>query len=77
MTIYGWAITFANLAYPLHPDTDDLSNAWGGPTLADAWAVPALGGLLFAFVTPAVVRLLATVQARLLRALVGQCASRS
>lgn len=40
-------------------------------------ALPALGGLLFAFVTPAVVRLLVTVQARLLRALVGQCASSS
>ncbi|GIJ49431.1 hypothetical protein Val02_63170 [Virgisporangium aliadipatigenens] len=36
-----------NLAYPVRVDgPDSLSNAWGGPSLAGAWAVHAVGGFL-------------------------------
>jgi hypothetical protein len=36
-----------NLAYPLRPDVEEEPiDAWGGPTLAGAWAVHAVGGVV-------------------------------
>lgn len=42
---YVWSIVTMNLAFPLRGG--DLSTSWGGPSLAGAWAVHALGGLVF------------------------------
>jgi len=67
LTIYFWTVVLVNVACPWRPDTDDLSNAWGGPTLAGAWAVHAAGGLVFLFVAPWIVRGLAQLQAALSR----------
>ena len=39
-----------NLAYPLRPDV--LPTDWGGPSLAGRWTVHAVGGLVFAMITP-------------------------
>jgi hypothetical protein len=61
---YAWLIVPVNLGYPLRPDTDDLSNAWGGPTMAGAWAVHAAGGLLFVWVAALIARALSGDQPR-------------
>jgi hypothetical protein len=45
---YLWLGVVLNLAYPARPllgMNGDYSDAWGGPTLAGAWAVHALGGV--------------------------------
>jgi hypothetical protein len=65
VTAYLWAVAAANIAYPLRPDTADLTNAWGGPTLAGAWAVHGTAGVVFLFATPWIVRGLTSVQVRL------------
>lgn len=66
VTVYGWSIPPMNLFYPLRAGEPPL-DAWGGPSLAGAWAVHALGGVPFAFVTAFAVWGLTTVQARLAR----------
>lgn len=71
ITVYLWAITIANIAYPLRPDTGDLTTAWGGPTLAGAWAVHGSGGLLLLFVTPWIVLGLTRLQTALVRRAFG------
>src|SRR5215216_4588127 len=45
---YLWLLLPLNLAYPLRLDTttESLRGAWGGPTLAGAWAVHAFGAVL-------------------------------
>jgi hypothetical protein len=45
---YAWLVLLLNLGYPLRPDTtrQSLHDAWGGPSLAGAWAVHAVGGVL-------------------------------
>jgi hypothetical protein len=65
VTAYLWTVAAANIAYPLRPDTADLANAWGGPTLAGAWAVHGTAGVLFLFATPWIVRGLTGLQVRL------------
>jgi len=71
---YLWSILPVNLAYPLRPDTTarSLQRAWGGPSLAGAWAVHAAGAAAF-FVLVGVPLLGGVVwlQVRLLRLLVG------
>jgi Putative sensor len=69
LTAYLWTLVVANLAYPLRPDSDDLSNAWGGPSLAGAWAVHGAAGLALLFVVPWVVHGLTAMQGRLARML--------
>ena len=69
LTAYLWALVVANLAYPLRPDSDDLSNAWGGPSLAGAWAVHGAAGLALLFVAPWIVKGVTAVQGRLVRML--------
>jgi hypothetical protein len=59
---YVWSIVPMNLAFPLR--SGDPSTSWGGPSLAGAWAVHALGGLVFLFIAPVVVRGLTNLQSR-------------
>lgn len=71
---YLWAVLLLNLGYPLRPDTtaQSLETAWGGPTLAGAWAVHALGGLaLFLLVGLPVLSAVAWLQAWLVRRMLG------
>jgi Putative sensor len=67
-----WTLVTMNLAYPLRPGLGDgYQDAWGGPTLAGAWAVHAAGGVVFLFVTPWIVKGITWLQGRLARGLLG------
>ncbi|WP_327006826.1 hypothetical protein OHA72_05845 [Dactylosporangium sp. NBC_01737] len=47
---YCWTGVLLNVVYPIRPllgMDGEYRDAWGGPTLAGAWAVHALGGLGF------------------------------
>jgi Putative sensor len=69
---YVWTLVAMNLAYPLRPGLGEgYQDAWGGPTLAGAWAVHAAGGLAFLFAAPWIVRGVTALQGRLLRRLLG------
>ena len=65
-TAYGWALVGLNVAYPIRSG-NDLSDAWGGPSLAGAWAVHAAGGLVFLFLVPWMIDGLTVVHRRLLQ----------
>src|SRR5690606_11215226 len=57
---YGWAVVVLNIAYPVRllaePDTASLTaDAWGGPTLAGAWLVHGLAGLVALWLVPLLV----------------------
>jgi hypothetical protein len=67
LTVAVWSFALANIAYPLRPDSDDLSNAWGGPSLAGAWAVHGTAGLALLLLAPWVVNGLTALQGRLAR----------
>jgi Putative sensor len=71
LTVAVWAVAVVNIAYPLRPDSDDLSNAWGGPSLAGAWAVHGAAGLGLLLVAPWIVNGLTALQGRLARAMLG------
>ncbi|HEX6675442.1 MAG TPA: sensor domain-containing protein [Actinomycetes bacterium] len=72
LVVYLWLLVFANLAYPLRPDTmDSYQRSWGGPTLAGAWAVHAAGGLVFLFVAPWIIEAVTRLQGSLARRLLG------
>lgn len=66
---YVWSIVPMNLAFPLR--SGDLTTSWGGPSLAGAWAVHALGGVVFLFVAPAVVQGLTNLQSRFQQKMLG------
>lgn len=71
---YLWLLLPANLGYPLRPDTttESVRDAWGGPTLAGAWAVHAvLGVLTFLVVGLPVLALVTWAQGRLARIMFG------
>jgi hypothetical protein len=71
---YFWTVVVINIGYPLRPDTtaESLAHAWGGPSLAGAWAVHGFGGgLPFLFLTPWVMRGFTVLQTQLMRALLG------
>ena len=53
------------------PDSDDLSNAWGGPSLVGAWLIHGGAPLILLFVTPLVAKGLTGLQGRLLVRLIG------
>jgi hypothetical protein len=72
LTVAVWAVAVVNIAYPLRPDTDDLSNAWGGPSLAGAWAVHGTAGLGLLFAAPWIVNGVTALQGRLARAMLGR-----
>jgi hypothetical protein len=70
ITGYGWMIAIANIGYParwLVGMGGSLADAWGGPTLAGAWAFHlVVGGLPALFATPWLLRGLTHLQVRLL-----------
>jgi hypothetical protein len=74
LTVYLWSLVPANLAYPLRPGTmDSYQHSWGGPSLAGAWAVHAVGGgLVFLFANPWIVKAITSLQGRLARRLLGR-----
>jgi hypothetical protein len=56
---YCWLGVVLNVAYPARPllgMNGEYRDAWGGPTLAGAWAVHALGGIAFLLLVPWVLR---------------------
>jgi hypothetical protein len=67
LTVAIWVLALVNIAYPLRPDSDDLSNAWGGPSLAGAWAVHGTAGLAFLLAAPWIVIGVTALQGRLVR----------
>jgi hypothetical protein len=75
ITGYGWSLALLNLAYPARPLIGlgvGGADAWGGPTLAGAWAFHALtGGLGFLLAMPWIVQGLTWIQGRLVRSLLG------
>ncbi|TDQ52179.1 hypothetical protein [Actinorugispora endophytica] len=71
---YGWAVVALNVAYParllLGEDLDGLlDGAWGGPTLAGAWLLHGLAGLVLLWVVPLLVGGVTRVQGLLARAM--------
>jgi hypothetical protein len=64
LTVYGLFLVPLNLGYPLRPDAHPES-AWGGPTLAGAWAVHAVGALAFLLAVLWIGRGLTVLQGRL------------
>ncbi|WP_331445768.1 hypothetical protein [Streptomyces xanthochromogenes] len=71
VSAYFWTVVVINLAYPLRPDSDP-TQAWGGPTMAGAWAVHGIGGgLSFLFITPWVMKGFTLLQARLVEGFLG------
>lgn len=72
ISFYFWLVVVLNLGYPLRPH-NDYKTAWGGPTLAGAWALHAvLGGVVFLFITAWTMRGLTALQARLARGFLGK-----
>jgi hypothetical protein len=72
---YLWLILPVNLAYPLRPDVTEESlrhGTWGGPTLAGAWTVHAVGAVLFfVLIGLPLLSLVAWVQCRAARAVLS------
>jgi len=68
IAMYGWSLVLANLLYPLRVAVfgGTWEDAWGGPTLAGAWAVHSLGGFAFLFITPLLLRWVTRAQERLI-----------
>lgn len=68
---YCWTAVLLNVVYPIRPllgMDGEYHDAWGGPTLAGAWAVHALGGLAFWLLVPWVLRGYVAVWRRVLHA---------
>ncbi|GAB3868276.1 hypothetical protein ACFPIJ_24110 [Dactylosporangium cerinum] len=56
---YCWTGVLLNVVYPIRPllgMNGEYRDAWGGPSLAGAWAVHALGGLAFWLLVPWILR---------------------
>jgi hypothetical protein len=71
LTVALWVLAVATIAYPLRPDSDDLSDAWGGPTLAGAWAVHGAAGLGFLLLALWIVKPVTTAQGWLARTMLN------
>ncbi|UNO42102.1 sensor domain-containing protein [Streptomyces sp. MST-110588] len=75
VTVYGWSIVPMNLGWPLRPligMSADPTDAWGGPTLAGAWALHAVGGGIgFMLLMPWICRGLTALQGKLVVSLLG------
>ncbi|MEV0096677.1 hypothetical protein [Streptomyces sp. NPDC050738] len=72
VTCYFWTVVVINIGYPLRPDSDP-SGAWGGPTMAGAWALHAAGGGVgFLLLTPWVMKGFAALQTRLVKDFLGR-----
>ncbi|MEV6360894.1 hypothetical protein [Nocardia asteroides] len=74
LTILAGLVLVRGLAYPLVA-ANAYDNAWGGPTLAGAWAVHAALAVLIAPAFLAVVALLGRFQLRLTRTVLGRTPS--
>ncbi|MFD4439546.1 hypothetical protein ACFWPK_07165 [Nocardia sp. NPDC058519] len=75
--LLGWFLAMLSvlvlvrgLAYPLVA-ADGYENSWGGPTLAGAWAVHAVLGVLIAPVFVAMIALFGRLQLRVTRTVLG------
>lgn len=71
---YGWSIVVLNILYPgrrLIGMGGTLDDAWGGPTLAGAWAIHALGGLVMLALMPVILKALTALHTRLLLRVLG------
>jgi hypothetical protein len=72
VTFYFWFVVVLNLGYPLRPDSDP-TGAWGGPTMAGAWALHGIaGGVGFLLLTPWVAKGFTALQTRLAAGLLGR-----
>ncbi|MFJ2741089.1 sensor domain-containing protein [Streptomyces sp. NPDC087440] len=72
VTAYCWFVVVINLGYPLRPGGDP-TNAWGGPTMAGAWAVHGIaGGVGFLLLTPWIAKGFTALQTRLADGLLGR-----
>ncbi|MFF0742458.1 sensor domain-containing protein [Streptomyces sp. NPDC004111] len=72
VVLYFWFVVVINLGYPLRPDNDP-TGSWGGPTMAGAWAVHAVGGgVTFLLLTPWVAKGFSALQVRLATGLLGR-----
>ncbi|CAM5316870.1 hypothetical protein GCM10010329_74020 [Streptomyces spiroverticillatus] len=72
VTAYCWFVVVINVGYPLRPGGDP-TNAWGGPTMAGAWAVHGIaGGVGFLLLTPWIGRGFVALQGRLAEGLLGR-----
>jgi hypothetical protein len=74
LAAYVWLLLPVNLGYPWRDDTtaESLQDAWGGPTLAGAWAVHAIGAvLIFGLVGLPILTGVAWLQGRLARGMLG------
>ncbi|WAU79790.1 hypothetical protein O1Q96_08570 [Streptomyces sp. Qhu-G9] len=71
VTLYGWSVVPMNIGWPLRGG--DPATAWGGPTLAGAWAFHAVvGGVGFLLLMPWLGRALGALQLRLATALLAR-----
>ena len=72
---YLWLILPINLGYPLRPDVTEESlkhGTWGGPTLAGAWSVHAIGAVgFFVLIALPLLSALGWLQSRIARAVLG------
>jgi acetyl esterase/lipase len=73
LSAYVWLLLPVNLGYPLRTDTtaESLQDAWGGPTLAGAWAVHAVGGILAFLAGLPILNGLVWLQGRLAQSMEG------
>lgn len=72
VVLYGWFIVVLNFGFPLRVDNDP-TQSWGGPTMAGAWAVHAVGGgVTFLFLTPWIAKGFCALQVRLAAGLLGR-----
>jgi len=74
LAAYIWLLLPVNLGYPLRADTtaESLRQSWGGPTLAGAWVVHAIGAVLvFLLVGLPIMNGIAWLQGRFAQRLLG------
>ncbi|MEU8886420.1 hypothetical protein [Streptomyces sp. NPDC048442] len=72
VVFYCWFVVAINVGFPLRIDNDP-TQSWGGPTLAGAWAVHALGGgVTFLFLAPWIAKGFTALQLRLARGFLGR-----
>jgi hypothetical protein len=74
VSAYLWLVLLLNVGFPVRTGTsaEELADSWGGPSLAGAWAVHAVGGVLvFLLVGVPLMSGLAEVHKRLARRVLG------